>query len=253
MEWKRDLALFAALASSIAAQADESAWTYRMNGQLDGDNASCRGRARVRSLDRDGRSCVEWELLDQRCTGASKSVDWVHDHENRGEVCRAGDWELVTRLPGLGRCDVEVSPPDGPPAELRLACIWRCRERSHPCEGAAEYVFARATRRSERQVLDCSTPERAFAVLVEAMRSGEPEALDRIATPSGLRSLVYERGRKTPDDLRRMAAAWTQSPVRWSRKAETATASVGVPIKAALLVFEQRDGCWRLVGFGPGK
>jgi hypothetical protein len=114
-------------------------WKYRMTGNLAGANLVCTGNV---MMHRNEDACWFWELPRRECKGES-SVDWLHDIEPAGKICRvANGWELQTLLPGNSFCIVHPTA-DHVMLEkgFELHCTWRCRSSSFPCEGSATYWF----------------------------------------------------------------------------------------------------------------
>jgi hypothetical protein len=120
-----------------------NAWNYRMSGNLDEQNLSCRGTARVTVIGEPGQSkCVEWSVSKQQCKG-SRSVDWLHESTTTGRVCEdANGWELKKRLPGRASCVPQVAVKDGEVLSLSVSCTWECRSTKNRCAGQATYEFS---------------------------------------------------------------------------------------------------------------
>lgn len=116
-------------------------WEYKMDGNLDEQNLSCRGPARVTIS--ESSSCLSWNLAKQQCKG-SQSVDWLHENGSTGEICgRPDGWALNKRLPGRGSCVPHVVSRDGRVVSFSLDCTWECRSARNPCSGQATYEFSR--------------------------------------------------------------------------------------------------------------
>lgn len=121
-------------------------WFYAARGYLDNENLRCAGKAQVsRDSGKESFPCLDWELLDPKCTGSREAVDWLHKYNNKGQICRVNgnDWELKKHLPGQGFCDPHVTTSRNIPVEFSLDCTWKCRAASNPCAGEADYRFSR--------------------------------------------------------------------------------------------------------------
>ncbi len=118
-------------------------WSYRMRGNLDEKNLSCRGSAAVTMAESEGSSCVRWKVAKQQCIG-SNAVDWLHEGQPGGQIClRRDEWALRKHLPGRAFCLPRVVSKDGRLVSFSISCTWECRSAKNPCAGQATYEFSR--------------------------------------------------------------------------------------------------------------
>ena len=137
--------IFSAWLFALAAPSD-TPWDYSMVGDLDNTHLSCSGSAQVSSTNESGHlQCVSWHLSATKCAG-TRSVDWLHQFTNDGEICQSPDaWNLKKQLPGRGYCEPEVVVKDDKPVSFSLDCTWECRSADNPCSGSATYKFSQAS------------------------------------------------------------------------------------------------------------
>ena len=103
--------------------------------------------------------------------------------------------------------------------------------------------------------LAASSPQSAWELLLEAMRDGDQQNIEKLTTSNGLSSLesaVFADDDRN-DVLSRLGHGWTQWEVRWVKQdARTALANLGPEAKEAGLVFKKDKDGWKLEKWTPG-
>lgn len=102
---------------------------------------------------------------------------------------------------------------------------------------------------------NASTPERAWELLLEAMRAGDLPGVTRLTTAGGFLSL---RGAASGEDeralLARLGRAWASWELRMGKVAgDRVEARLGPRVKEHSLAFVRLTGGWRLDRWTPGE